>query len=55
MCCLPAFATVRSDKLKGIGVLVGRKRDSFREEIVLVRKEAERGEGKEKESEPTME
>jgi len=45
---------VRSDKLKGRGVLVGTKRDSFREEIVLVRKEAERGEGKEKDSVPTM-
>jgi hypothetical protein len=42
---------VRSDKLKGRGVVVGRKREG----IGLVRKEEERRKGKEKESAPTME
>jgi hypothetical protein len=46
---------VRSDKLRGRGVVVGRKRDRYREGIGLVRKEEERRKGKEKESAPTME
>src|SRR5215213_7923874 len=38
MCCLPAFATVRSDKLKGRGVLVGRKRAALEKKSYLSEK-----------------
>jgi hypothetical protein len=50
MSCLPAFATVRSDKLRRRGVIVGRKRDRYRRN----RYRRNIG-GKEKESVATME